>query len=80
MKKKPSWNSLFLIPALFGFESVRLINKIDNLSGNGFLDKVSNLKSISTIMGDLFVTDYQEINPPIFNAVIEDGQLRRSDW
>jgi branched-chain amino acid transport system substrate-binding protein len=79
-KYRSLYNQEAYFPALFGFESVRLINKIDNLSGNGFLDKVSNLKSISTIMGDLFVTDYQEINPPIFNAVIEDGQLRRSDW
>ncbi len=74
-KYEKLYNSEPYFPGIFGYESIRLINDFNSQNGSDFVEKASNLKSISTIMGDIKIDNYQEINPPIYNTVIRNGEL-----
>ncbi len=77
IKYKDLYNKDPYFPGIFGYETINLINVIDLQESEDFIAKISDIKALKTIMGDLVVEDYQEINPSIYNAIIKNGKLIR---
>ncbi len=62
--------------ALFGYESVNLIDNIEKNNGRKNLEKaVLSINPLKTLFGDITISNYQEINPEIVNVEVKDGSL-----
>lgn len=68
--KEPYWS------AFFGYEAIKLIAVIEKNGGRTNLAKaVMSIQPLKTLLGDITISNYQEINPTVLNAEIRSGSL-----